>query len=156
MTFVTDDSFTTRLFSQIKIIMFITLALAFVVGAVFLTGVIGLFANRLKRESWACCPTVEATILFASVCPPDDNGGPHVASVIYTYRVENEDYSTLFAEGFATHREAQLCVDEYRAHPLVARYRIECPQESKLEIEYGGVPFLVRAVEQDLPSAYQL
>jgi hypothetical protein len=101
-----------------------------------------LLAGRLSRESWACCPKVEATILCASVCPPD-NGSPYVASVIYTYRVENEDFSTLFAEGFATHWEAQLCIDEYRAHPLVARYRLERPQESKLEIDYSGIPFLV-------------
>jgi hypothetical protein len=75
---------------------------------------------------------------------------------VYTYRVENERFSTLFAEGFSTRGEAELCVDEYRAHPLVARYRPECPQESYLEIDHRGIPFLVRAVEQDLPSAYQL
>jgi len=135
--------------------MFLTLTLAFAVGAVLHTGVSRLLANHLKRESWASCPKVTATMLSASVCPPD-NGGPYVASVIYTYRVENENYSTLFAEGFATHCEAQLRTDEYWAHPLVARYRPERPQESYLEIDRRGIPFLVRAVEQDLPSAYQL
>jgi hypothetical protein len=134
--------------------MFLTLTLTFAVGAALLAGVSGLLANHLRCERWASCPKVGATILSASVCPPD-NGGPYVASVIYTYRVENEDYSTLFAEGFATHCEAQLCIDEYWAHPLVARYRPVCPQESQLEIEYSGIPFLVRAVEQNLPSAYQ-
>lgn len=136
--------------------MFLTLVFAAVVGGVLLTGVSGLlFANRLRRESWDCCPETEATILSASVRPPD-YGGPHVACVVYTYRVENDDYSTLFAEGFATHREAQLCIDEYRTHFLVARYRLECPQESQLQIDCSSVPSIVSAVLQDLPSAYQL
>jgi hypothetical protein len=146
----------TGLLSQIKIIMLLTFVFAAAVGGVLFTGVSGLlFANRLRRESWDCCPQTDATILTASVCPPH-SGGPHVACVVYTYSVENERYSTLFVEGFATHREAELCLDEYRAHPLVARYRPEYPQESYLEIDRRGIPFLVRAVEQDLPSAYQL
>jgi uncharacterized protein DUF3592 len=130
--------------------------LGFAVGGLLLGGGgVLLIANRLKSESWACCPKAEATILSASVCPPD-NGGPYVACVIYNYRVEDKDYATLFAEGFATHQDAQLSLDEYRAHPLVARYRPERPQESCLEIASSGIPFLVRAVEEDLPSSYQL
>jgi hypothetical protein len=135
--------------------MLLTFVFAAAVGGILLTGISGLlFAHRLRDEGWTGCPETEATILSASVYPPD-NGGPHVACVIYTYRVGKEDYSTLFAEGFATHREAQLCVDEYRAHDLVARYRPERPQESHLEIDCRGIPSIVRAVERDLPSAYR-
>ena len=135
--------------------MLLTFVFAAAVGGILLTGISGLLlAHRLRDEGWTGCPETEATILSAIVYPSDD-GGPHVACVIYTYCVEDEDYSTLFAEGIATHREAQLCIDEYRAHDLVARYRPERPQESQLEIDYSGIPSIVREVEQDLPSAYQ-
>jgi hypothetical protein len=100
-----------------------------------------MFSNRLQHEEWACYPRADATIVSASICPIDHDNCPHVACLTYTYRVENDDYSGLYAMSFSTRVGALEFVKDYRDCTLVARFRPECPQESCLFVpDYTDMP----------------
>jgi hypothetical protein len=60
--------------------------------------------------------------------------------LIYTYQVQNDDYSGLYAKSFSARGDGIKFVEEYMAHPLIAKYHLGCPQDSFLFIDYNGMP----------------
>jgi hypothetical protein len=81
---------------------------------------------------WDYCPEAPAKIQSGHVCSPDDGRHTHVGYVVFTYRVEGQDYSGLCAKSFPTEHEASSFVEDCSTHELAVRNKPETPEEALL------------------------